>query len=54
MNKNDVSTLRKGLLVLEQVTDNDGVSLNDVIKSRNLSKSTAFRMLSTLENMKYI
>lgn len=54
MNKNDVSTLRKGLLVLEQVTDNDGVSLNDVIKSQNLSKSTAFRMLSTLENMKYI
>lgn len=54
MTKNEVSTLKKGLLVLDYVTDGSGVSLSDVMSAQDLSKSTAFRMLSTLESMHYI
>lgn len=54
MPKNEVSTLKKGLLVLSYITAENGVSLSDVMTSQNLSKSTAFRMLTTLENMHYI
>lgn len=54
MPKNEVSTLKKGLLVLSYITAENGVSLSDVMTAQNLSKSTAFRMLTTLENMHYI
>lgn len=54
MPNNEVSTLKKGLFVLDFVSAGDGVSLNDVKTAQNLSKSTAFRMLATLENMNYI
>lgn len=54
MTKNELSTLRKGLLVLDYITESSGVSLSDVMTAQDLRKSTAFRMLSTLENMHYI
>ncbi|WP_281292615.1 IclR family transcriptional regulator [Oceanobacillus polygoni] len=54
MAQNQVSTLRKGLLVLELVKQNEGITLAEVMKKLHLSKSTAFRLLTTLEEMKYI
>lgn len=54
MSKNEVSTLKKGLRVLEYIASNDGVTLNEVMTAQQLSKSTAFRLLSTLAEMNYI
>lgn len=54
MAQNQVSTLRKGLLVLELVKERPGVTLADVIHEFQMSKSTAFRLLTTLEDMDYI
>ncbi|MFJ5717427.1 IclR family transcriptional regulator [Neobacillus sp. NPDC093127] len=54
MANNEVSTLKKGLLVLELVKQYRGITLREVMNQLNLSKSTAFRLLTTLEEMKYI
>lgn len=54
MTKNEAATLRKGLLVLEFVQQSQGITLKEVMKAFDLSKSTAFRLLTTLENMDYI
>lgn len=54
MSKNEAATLRKGLHVLEYVQQLQGVTLKDVMKEFDFSKSTAFRLLTTLENMDYI
>ena len=54
MTNNHVSTLKKGLLVLDVVKKNRGISLAEVMEELNLSKSTAFRLLTTLEDMNYI
>ena len=54
MAKNEVSTLKKGLLVLELVKQRKGITLREVMDEQNLSKSTAFRLLTTLEEMGYI
>jgi len=54
MVQNEVSTLKKGLLVLEMVRQGKGITLKEVMHEQNLSKSTAFRILSTLEEMEYV
>ncbi|WP_042224195.1 IclR family transcriptional regulator [Oceanobacillus manasiensis] len=54
MAQNEVSTLKKGLLVLEMVKQRKGITLKEVMHELNLSKSTAFRILSTLEEMEYV
>ncbi len=54
MSKNETATLRKGLHVLEFMNQSQGGTLNDVMKEFDLSKSTAFRLLTTLENMNHI
>src|SRR5690606_34088574 len=54
MAQNEVSTLKKGLLVLEFVKAHKGISLRDVMDEFKLSKSTAFRILTTLEEMEYV
>ena len=54
MANNEVSTLKKGLLVLELVKQYQGITLREVMNQLNLSKSTAFRLLTTLEEMNYI
>jgi len=51
---NEVSTLKKGLLVLELVKQHQGITSREVMNQLSLSKSTAFRLLSTLEEMNYI
>ena len=54
MAQNELSTLKRGLLVLELVKKQEGITLAEVMKQLHLSKSTAFRFLTTLEEMKYI
>ncbi|WP_158583000.1 IclR family transcriptional regulator [Lysinibacillus yapensis] len=54
MAKNEVSTLKKGLLVLELVKQYQGITLRELMNHLNLSKSTAFRILTTLEELNYI
>ncbi|MED4018171.1 IclR family transcriptional regulator [Sutcliffiella cohnii] len=54
MAQNELSTLKRGLLVLELVKKKEGITLAGVMKELHLSKSTAFRFLTTLEEMKYI
>ncbi|ETI68059.1 IclR family transcriptional regulator [Neobacillus vireti] len=54
MANNEVSTLKKGLLVLELVKQYQGITLREVMNQLHLSKSTAFRLLTTLEEMNYI
>lgn len=54
MKQNQLSTLKKGLLVLELVKQSQGITLAETMKELYLSKSTAFRLLTTLEEMNYI
>lgn len=54
MSQNIVATLKKGLQVLEFVQQQEEASLKDVMRRFNMSKSTAFRLLTTLEEMNYI
>lgn len=54
MTQNQVSTLRKGLLVLDVIKESQGITLAGVMKELEMSKSTAFRILTTLEDMNYI
>ena len=54
MTKNEVSTLKKGLLILELVKQRKGITLREVMDEQNLSKSTAFRLLTTLEETGYV
>lgn len=54
MAHNQVSTLRKGLLVLEFLKKMQGTTLAEVMQEFQMSKSTAFRILTTLEDMNYI
>ena len=46
MAQNEVSTLKKGLLVLELVKQRKGITLREVMDELNLSKSTAFRIIN--------
>lgn len=54
MEKNTVSTLERGLLILELVKSQSGITLKEVMEKQDISKSTAFRILTTLEDMDYI
>lgn len=54
MTKNHSATLKKGLLVLEFIKKRLGTTLADVQREFELSKSTAFRLLTTLEDMGYL
>lgn len=54
MSKYEVTTLKKGLQILELLKEHDALTLTEITKQLELSKSTAFRMLVTLEEMGYI
>ena len=54
MGNNEVSTLKKGLHVLTLVKQYQGITMKEVMNQLQLSKSTAFRLLTTLEEMKFI
>lgn len=54
MTRYEVSTLKKGLLILELVKKSQGITLKKITDELNLNKSTAFRLLATLEEMGYV
>lgn len=49
----EVATLKKGLIILDGLQNQD-MTLQDVIQTFSFNKSTAFRLLYTLEMMGYI
>ncbi|MCG7343825.1 IclR family transcriptional regulator [Sporosarcina sp. ACRSL] len=54
MSKYEVSTLKKGLQILDLLQEGKFLTLTEISKALNLNKTTAFRLLSTLESMNYI
>lgn len=54
-NRYTVPALERGLLILSQFSrDQRTLSAPELARRLNLSRSTVFRMLSTLENMGYV
>lgn len=51
MSKYEVSTLKKGLQILELLHEEQFLTLTEITKALDIKKTTAFRLLSTLENM---
>ena len=54
MSQYEVTTLKKGLQIIELLKEQNGLSLTEITKRLELSKTTAFRMLATLEEMGYV
>ncbi|WP_342598183.1 IclR family transcriptional regulator C-terminal domain-containing protein [Psychrobacillus sp. FSL H8-0483] len=54
MSQYEVTTLKKGLQIIELLKEQNGLSLTEITKHLELSKTTAFRMLATLEEMGYV
>ncbi|MFJ5769352.1 IclR family transcriptional regulator [Psychrobacillus sp. NPDC093180] len=54
MGKYEVSTLKKGLQILDLLQEEEFLTLTEITKALDINKTTAFRLLSTLENMNYI
>ncbi len=54
MGKYEVSALKKGLQILDLLQEEQFLTLTEITKALDLNKTTAFRLLSTLENMNYI
>ena len=48
MSKYEVSTLKKGLQILDLLQEEQFLTLTEITKALNLNKTTAFRLLSTL------
>ncbi|MGG1483156.1 IclR family transcriptional regulator [Peribacillus castrilensis] len=53
MKQYEVATLKKGLLILDALQEK-AMTLSDVIQTFSFNKSTAFRLLYTLEIMGYV
>ncbi|MED1017037.1 IclR family transcriptional regulator [Bacillus atrophaeus] len=53
MKQYEVATLKKGLLILDALQEK-GMTLSEVIQTFSFNKSTAFRLLYTLEIMGYV
>ena len=54
MSKYEVSTLKKGLQILDLLQEEQFLTLTEITKALELNKTTAFRLLSTLESMNYL
>ncbi|WP_226655618.1 IclR family transcriptional regulator [Pseudalkalibacillus hwajinpoensis] len=54
MSQYEVSTLKKGLQILDLLIENHGLTFAEVMHHFNWNKTTTFRLLYTLENMNYI
>ncbi|GLX70367.1 IclR family transcriptional regulator [Paenibacillus glycanilyticus] len=50
----EVSSLKKGLQILNLLKDNRRLNLTDIAKEIEVNKTTVFRLLHTLEEMKYV
>lgn len=54
MDTYEVTTLQKGLLILELLRKKHSLTMSEVMLELGLNKSTAYRMLFTLEKMNYV
>jgi IclR family KDG regulon transcriptional repressor len=54
MSKYEVSTLKKGLQILELLKINRSLTLREICEMLELTKTTAFRLVNTLGDMDYI
>lgn len=54
MSQYEVTTLKKGLQILDLLQEEQFLTLTEISEALALNKTTAFRLLSTLENMKYV
>ncbi|MFD2615919.1 IclR family transcriptional regulator [Terrilactibacillus laevilacticus] len=54
MSQYEVSTLKKGLMILDALMQEDSMTLSEVMNKFSLNKSTTFRLLYTLELMGYV
>jgi IclR family transcriptional regulator, KDG regulon repressor len=54
MSKYEVSTLKKGLQILDLLKINRFLTLTEISEALQVNKTTTFRLLNTLEDMDYI
>lgn len=54
MDQYEVSTLKKGLLILDALQQGEPMRMTEIMKRFNLNKSTTFRLLYTLEMTGFI
>ena len=54
MSKYEVSTLKKGLQILDLLKEEQFLTLTEITRALDLNKTTTFRLLSTLESMNYL
>ncbi|GAB1768799.1 MULTISPECIES: IclR family transcriptional regulator [Priestia] len=54
MESYELTTLKKGLLILDLLRNKHSLTMNEVMDELSLNKSSAYRMLYTLEKMEYV
>ncbi|MEK5488806.1 MULTISPECIES: IclR family transcriptional regulator [unclassified Lysinibacillus] len=54
MDSYEVSTLKKGLLILDILRQKHALTLTEIMEELSLNKTSVFRMLYTLEKMNYV
>ncbi|MED4454508.1 IclR family transcriptional regulator [Metabacillus fastidiosus] len=54
INSYEVSTLKKGLLILDLLRQKHSLTFNEIMEELSMNKTSVFRMLHTLEKMNYI
>lgn len=54
MNQYEVSTLKKGLMILDTLQQEGAMGLSEIMRKFSLNKTTTFRLLYTLELMGYV
>ncbi|MET4562871.1 IclR family transcriptional regulator [Lysinibacillus parviboronicapiens] len=54
MNSYEVSTLKKGLLILDLLREKHALTLTEIMEELSMNKTSVFRMLYTLEKMNYV
>lgn len=50
----EVSTLKKGLMILDTLWQEEGMTLSEIMQKLSFNKSTSYRLLYTLELMGYV
>ncbi|WP_454870992.1 IclR family transcriptional regulator [Priestia megaterium] len=54
MESYELTTLKKGLLILDLLRNKHSLTMNQVMNELSINKTSVYRMLYTLEKMKYI
>lgn len=54
MDSYEVSTLKKGLLILDVFRQKHSLTLTEIMEELSMNKTSVFRMLYTLEKMNYV